>query len=1817
MKVIKIFIFCLLFVQNIFGQSQIAIYPKNDFLTSDKTINFQFQPIDDIESYNIQISTDIEFSTIIIDSTFNDPQITLTLDYEKYYWHVRYNKDGINSEWSNFYKFEIIDLTVIGNLVQHYMSDTDVILNGANVSEWHDVSEYENVAIQSTPGSQPALIENVLNSYPAIRFDGTDDKLFINTGDTLGTMFIIANWNAGNTFTSYNGLINQQSSMIIFDGNPGSSQLLLSFSPYFGNNVYINDVQTVDFSPMDRYKIICGINTNPGFIENFVIGNDRDQSGRLWNGDVLEILMFKNAFNSSEKEIIYEYLRQKYAPLVNLGADIIIPYGFRDTAITTAEKPWFVDYMWSTGENTPIISVDETGIYSVTVTDIFGFTSQDEIYISYPGNDLIDTLICLCDTIVLYPGLGDDYNFLWSDSSNDTILKVWNAGDYWVSITDSFGYSKVTDVIHISVDSFPLIGVLPETGDYCEGGYISLDTIPQNSVFLWNTSSADSTCLITVAGEYSVEITNEYGCVIHDTVIVNIIDSVPFVYFCFDTVCYGVETQFTDLSEPYDDILSWDWDFGDEVQSVSQNPSHLFSSIDTFNVCLIVETNYCHNSLCRPVFIKENPVAEFSVDHGLSQCQATTVFFNNLSENITEETLYFWDFANGFTSDIESPNTSFSTPGEYDIKMVVFNENGCVDSILHTITVLSDVPDLPVVDIVSPVNGFVTDQNSESVKFTWNTVEGAISYWWEISIDTDFSNPIASLTTEDNFLFYTIDEIDTFYWRVGGIDLCGNVSDWSNVYHFTIIDLTTIGGLVQHYMSDTDVIMNDDNVSEWHDVSEYENAAIQSTLSSQPTLIENVLNSYPAIRFDGIDDRLLIDTGDTIGTLFIIANWNAGSTFPSYNGLINQQSSTIIFDGKPGSSELLIDFSPYFGNDIFINGIQNRELSPMERYKIISGINTNPDFIENFVIGSDRDQPSRFWNGDVIEIIMFKNAFNNTQQNLVHEYLRNKYSPPVNLLYDIRVPYGFCDTAITTAYKPWFTSYEWSTGETDSIIHVNRPGVYSVTVTDIFGFESSDDIRIFYPEVNDFADTIACFGSSVVWDAEITGDYTYQWYGSSETTQAITITDEGQYAVIISDTVGCQYKSDTISFSWDNYEFTASIGPYDTLLCVGNRLLLVSNADETVSYQWSTGSTDPQIVLTENDTYSVTVVNDNGCTATDFINVFLNGTVPYPDFSTSGQCDGQIVYFTDLSTATEGTINEWEWSIAGQQFSEEQNPVLQHGSLPGFELAGTYMVTLEIMTDDGCGDFVILPLTIYPLPEVAFMPNYFCQYADITFISTSTVENGNIFNNYWDFGTETGEGSFTFHTFNEAGLQTVELISVSDAFCSDTLVAVINVKPAELPQYTVENACQGNGAFFINTTPPNPIVLAKNWLWNFGDGTTDTISNPIHIYNTAGTFDTEVTVTFQNGCVVSAEQTVEIYSRPEVDIYSTDECAGRAFSPDSEVSTLSGEITGYKWTLEDSIQKESVLQNPEFVINNPGYYLLELEATTSYGCKYSDQEYIEVHANPVTDFDVTDTWGAVPFQIDFTNNSTNAVTYLWDFGTGDVSTDKNPYYIYADSGTYVVRLISYSAFGCTDTAEISIRSVIPLMDVVLYDLRNTITGNYMHSKVYIINNGTLPVNDLDIILNLGDGKVYREVIEYLAPWQVIDYSYTVEVYLADAEMPELVCAEAAPPAWEGYTDINTENNIVCNTDVEKFKVLRPFPNPAKDLLTFEIISSESQNLEILLINGIGETVYQKNITNHIGYSRQTITTSVFSNGMYYLRIVGSETSQNFKIEITR
>ena len=177
--------------------------------------------------------------------------------------------------------------------------------------------------------------------------------------------------------------------------------------------------------------------------------------------------------------------------------------------------------------------------------------------------------------------------------------------------------------------------------------------------------------------------------------------------------------------------------------------------------------------------------------------------------------------------------------------------------------------------------------------------------------------------------------------------------------------------------------------------------------------------------------------------------------------------------------------------------------------------------------------------------------------------------------------------------------FNWSTGENTASINVTQTGNYSLTVT-LDGCASTRDIDVtfFNAAVDLGPDQTICDGSSATLDADIgVAGTTYLWNTGAVTAQ-ITVTDTGNYSVVL--TNGDCQASDTIHIGF--FEPSLELGN-DTTLCQGDSILL--NADiglAGATYTWSTGATTSQIYASANGNYAVTVVNGD-CQEQDDIDI--------------------------------------------------------------------------------------------------------------------------------------------------------------------------------------------------------------------------------------------------------------------------------------------------------------------------------------------------------------------------------------------------------------------------------------------------------------------------------------------------------------------------------------------------------------------------------------------------------------------------------------
>lgn len=99
----------------------------------------------------------------------------------------------------------------------------------------------------------------------------------------------------------------------------------------------------------------------------------------------------------------------------------------------------------------------------------------------------------------------------------------------------------------------------------------------------------------------------------------------------------------------------------------------------------------------------------------------------------------------------------------------------------------------------------------------------------------------------------------------------------------------------------------------------------------------------------------------------------------------------------------------------------------------------------------------------------------------------------------------------------------------------------------------------------------------------------------------------------------------------------------------------------------------------------------------------------------------------------------------------------------------------------------------------------------------------------------------------------------------------------------------------------------------------------------------------------------------------------------------------------------------------PGTYSLTLNDV--YGCSIVLGPFtVTSTSNVISAFTANPTTGQTPLTVNFTNSSTNATNYLWQFGISDTSTQVDPTYVIIPAGPFQICLIAFNAFACTDTS---------------------------------------------------------------------------------------------------------------------------------------------------------------------------------------------------------
>jgi gliding motility-associated-like protein len=195
-----------------------------------------------------------------------------------------------------------------------------------------------------------------------------------------------------------------------------------------------------------------------------------------------------------------------------------------------------------------------------------------------------------------------------------------------------------------------------------------------------------------------------------------------------------------------------------------------------------------------------------------------------------------------------------------------------------------------------------------------------------------------------------------------------------------------------------------------------------------------------------------------------------------------------------------------------------------------------------------------------------------------------------------------------------------------------------------------------------------------------------------------------------------------------------------------------------------------------------------------------------------------------------------------------------------------------------------------------------------------------------------------------------------------------------------------------------------------------------------------------------------------VDFIFTNPCVGSETHFIS-TSTYAGGIGTYTWNFGDGSSLTGASGNVFYAYSNPGAYLVTLQIFDVNGAFISQiVKNVKVFSPPVAGFEISPAcFGSeTVFKNETTSDSTEALTWYWNFGDGEGDVIESPKHTYGNPGYFPVTLIVESNTGCRDTSDIVNAHVFALPDATIrYSSDEICKGDSVTMNVILMNSNTL------------------------------------------------------------------------------------------------------------------------------------------------------------------
>ncbi len=581
-------------------------------------------------------------------------------------------------------------------------------------------------------------------------------------------------------------------------------------------------------------------------------------------------------------------------------------------------------------------------------------------------------------------------------------------------------------------------------------------------------------------------------------------------------------------------------------------------------------------------------------------------------------------------------------------------------------------------------------------------------------------------------------------------------------------------------------------------------------------------------------------------------------------------------------------------------------------------------------------------------------------------------------------------------------SYLWSPSGGNTATATNlTAGNYSCTITDANGCTIIQPViiaNLFAPTVSLAAQTaVSCFGGANATAAVVvvggTSPYTYLWAPSGGTGFTAIALAAGTYTCTVTDANGCIAIQTVTIIEPAALTSTMSTTPVSCFAgSNGTATVVVAGGTPGYSYAWApTGGNAATATTLSNGTYSCTITDLNGCVIISTVVITQPSILSASSSTTNVLCNGGNTGSSIVSPSGGIPSYNYAWTPTGGNTSTANNLT-----------AGNYSCT--ITDQNGCvfiENVLITEPTLLTVSVSSTPAN--CGFPDG---SVTAIPSGGTANYTYAWSP----GSYLTSTVNNIATGSYSVIVTDQNGCvANGVVSVINLNGVVAVISSQQNVTcygQATGAIFITQSGGNP-AYTYTWFPNIS-------SADSAVALTAGNYS--CTVTDASGC--TSLVTIIITEPPPLILSATANpvavCAGSPVllaaipgggSPSYAVTWNPGNLIGASHTVFPTAS---------------GNYIASVVDIN--GCITNTPVNIIINPVPSAGFTVNNTVGCAPLCVQFIDTSTSAaaiVSWFWDFGDGNTSTQQNPSYCYPNSGNFTVQLSILTIDGCVAVINIT------------------------------------------------------------------------------------------------------------------------------------------------------------------------------------------------------